>query len=542
MIAERPKTRYRWTVCALVFFAMTVNYLDRQMFSLLVPFFENDLKLGPTDLALINVSFILPYGMAMLFVGRFIDRVGIKIGLATAYIVWTAASIAHALVNSLYGFMGMRFVLGIGESGMYPGAVKTMSDWFPTRERSIANGVFNAGANLGAILAPLLGVAIATKWGWRASFVSLGVIGAVWLVFWKLMYKGPDEHPKVSASELEYIRSDRDEVTPSMSYSQLFGMRPVYGLAIAKALTDGPWWFILLWLPKILVDQFHASKPFMALSIPVVYIIGDIGSVGGGWASSILLRRGMTVGSARKTVMLISAVCVLPVSGVGLLVDHAAIAGIPSVYWAIAILALAAGAHQGWSSNLFTLISDTVPKSSMAMAVGAINGFAMVGVSAMQFFVGRMVQVTSSYTLPFMVAGTLYLIALVILQAILPHVKQWPIEKRADMRLVGLGAAGLIAALGYMLYVTNRPTYLSVDDYLKLRPNQIHASAQPIPGPGAKVGWMEAKWYQWKLDAGGVKTELIKIDTHGQPFVEEKGDKASHYEGPASASIPKLTP
>jgi len=516
---------------------MTVNYLDRQMFSQLVPFFEDDLKLGPTDIALINVSFILPYGMAMLFVGRFIDRVGIKLGLGITFLLWTVASVCHAFVTSLAGFMGIRFLLGIGESGMYPGAVKTMADWFPTRERSIANGIFNAGANLGAMLAPMLGVAVALKFGWRACFVILGAIGAVWIFFWNSNYRSPEVHPKVSESELAYIRSDKDEVTPSMSYSQLFGMRPVYGLAIAKALTDGPWWFILLWLPKILVDQFHASPAFMALSIPVVYLIGDAGSVGGGWASSILLRRGMAVGPARKWVMLVCAACVVPVGSVGFLVDRPAIAGIPCVFWAIGILAIAAAAHQGWSSNLFTLISDAIPKSSLAMAVGAINGFAMVGVSAMQFFVGRMVQLTSSYTVPFMVAGTLYLIALVILQLVMPNVVQWPTKRLADMRLVAAGAIAVLIGLGYMMYATNRPPYLSVRDYLAIRPVQIHASGAAVEGPTAKVRWMEARWYLWHEDSGQTKIELIKLDTHGQPIVEEKGAKAVGYNGPSAAQV-----
>ena len=383
MIAEKPQTGYRWTVCALVFCAMTVNYLDRQIFAQLIPYFENDLKLGPPDIALINISFILPYGMSMLFVGRFIDRVGIKRGLGTSFLLWTTASICHAFVTSLSGFMAIRFILGVGESGMYPGAVKTVADWFPTKERSIANGIFNAGANLGAMLAPLLGIKLADAYGWRVCFVVLGGIGLVWIFFWRSQYRPPAVHPKVSPSELEYIRSDKDPEVASISYGQLFGMRPVYGLAIAKALTDGPWWFILLWLPKILVDQFHASSLFMVVSIPIVYIIGDIGSVGGGWASSVLLGRGLGVGAARKWVMLICAACVLPVSSVGFLVDRPAIAGIPCAIWAIAILALAAAAHQGWSSNLFTLIADTVPKNSVAMAVGAINGFAMVGVAAM---------------------------------------------------------------------------------------------------------------------------------------------------------------
>ncbi len=539
MIADRPKTGYRWTVCALVFCAMTVNYLDRQIFAQLIPYFENDLKLGPLDIALINVSFILPYGMSMLFVGRFIDRVGIKRGLGTSFLVWTTASICHAFVTSLSGFMAIRFILGIGESGMYPGAVKTVADWFPTKERSIANGIFNAGANLGAMLAPLLGIKLADAYGWRVCFVVLGGIGLVWILFWRNQYRPPAEHPKVSPSELEYIRSDKDPEVPSISYSQLFGMRPVYGLAIAKALTDGPWWFILLWLPKILVDQFHASSLFMVVSIPVVYIIGDVGSVGGGWASSMLLGRGLGVGAARKWVMLICAACVLPVSSVGFLVDRPAIAGIPCAIWAIAILALAAAAHQGWSSNLFTLISDTVPRNSVAMAVGAINGFAMVGVAAMQFFVGRMVQLTSSYTLPFMVAGTLYLIGLLVIQLFIPQVMQWPTKRLASMPAVFAGAAVVVALLGYMLYATNRPPYLSMQDYLTLRPAQIHATGTPVDGPAAKVGWMNAHWYKWTTDTGKPKLELVKLDTHGQPFVEEKGVKAAHYKGPSTAELAK---
>ena len=529
MMIEKPLTRFRWTICALVFFATTVNYLDRQLFSNLVPFFEDDLRLGPTDLALINVSFILPYGMAMLFVGRFIDRVGIKFGLASTFLLWTVASVCHAFVRSLGGFMGIRFILGMGESGMYPGAVKTIADWFPVKERSTANGIFNAGANLGAVLASLIGVNLALHYGWRTCCVVLGAVGAVWIFFWNVLYKPPKQHPKVSPSELAYIHSDDLPEQERISYSQLFGMRNVYGLALAKALPDGPWWFILLWLPKILVDQFHESKLFMAYAIPVVYIIGDIGSIGGGWASSRLLQKGKSLNVARKTVMLACAACVLPVAFVGTLVDHPAILGIPSVFWAIGIFSIAAGAHQGWSSNLFTLISDTVPKSSMAMAVGAINGFAMVGVSAMQFLVGGIVQVTSSYSIPFVIAGCLYLIAFGFLQIILPRVEPYPTERRAKMPLVVAGGIVILLGLFYMQYATNRPPYASLDNYLSLRQSQLKANAPPLEVGRAKVRWMDARWYQWQLPDGKLKRELIKFDTHGQPFIEAKGEKAEKY-------------
>jgi ACS family hexuronate transporter-like MFS transporter len=531
-ISLKPATGFRWTICALIFCAMTANYLDRQLFAILVPFFENDLKLGPTDLALINVSFLVPYGCSMLFVGRWIDRVGIKRGVTGTFLLWNLASIGHALVTSLTGFMGIRLLLGVGESGMYPAAVKTMTDWLPRKERALGNGLVNAGANLGALLAPLLGVWVANHYGWRVCFMFIGGAGIVWIFFWRAMYREPDAHPKVSPSELEYIRSDGEEPQKSVSYSQLFAMRPIYGLGIAKAMTDAPWWFYLTWMPKFLVDQFHLSTSFMAIAIPVIYIVADVGSVGGGWLSSLLIKRGQSVGTARKVAMLACAVMVLPVMTVGLLVDHPSVAGIPAVYWAIAIVSLAAGAHQGWSCNLFTMISDTVPQTSVAVAVGAINGFAMFGASAMQFFVGWSVKTTSSYTLPFVVAGTLYLLALVVIQIFIPHVRLSPTTGRAKISLVVVGAVGILAILGVLQYAANKPTYATLDQYRSQRGQELHAVGPSVEGPGAKVGWMSARWYEWPLPGGKSKEDLVKFDSGGTPFLEAKGSKAARYSGP----------
>jgi ACS family hexuronate transporter-like MFS transporter len=528
-------TGVRWTICALIFFATTVNYLDRQLFSLLVPFFENDLKLGPTDLALINVSFVLPYGLAMIFVGQFIDRVGIRRGLASTFLLWNIASIGHAFVRSLAGFMGIRFLLGLGESGMFPAAIKTMTDWFPARERSFATGLFNAGANCGAILAPLLGVWIAIHYGWRVCFMVTGSIGIIWIFFWNALYREPENNPRVSPEELAYIRSDGEVEMARISYSQLFGIFPVYALGIAKALTDAPWWFYLTWMPKFLVDQFHLTTQFMAYAIPVIYIIADVGSVAGGWLSSMLIHRGMSIGRARKLAMLACALAVVPVASIGFLVDHGPVAGVPAVYWAVGIVALAAGAHQGWSCNLFTLISDIVPKNATAMAVGGINGFAMVGVAAFQFFVGRAVQLTSSYTLPFIVAGSLYLIALLILQIMIPKVEPSPATKRASIPLVLAGAAVVLAALGGLQYALNRPPYSSVQNYVALRESELHAT--PEPGPSASVGWMRAQWYIWRPATGKPKLELIKLDSYGQPIIESKGSGAAHYNGPTTSEL-----
>jgi ACS family hexuronate transporter-like MFS transporter len=528
----KPLSGFRWTICALIFCAMTINYLDRQLFSLLVPYFENDLKLGPTDLALINVSFLAPYGTAMLFVGRWIDKVGIKRGVTGTFLLWNLASIGHALVNSLTGFMGIRLLLGIGESGMYPAAVKTMTDWLPRKERATGNGVVNAGANLGALLAPLLGVLVAERYGWRACFMVLGGAGIVWIFFWRAIYREPDSNPKVSPSELAYIRSDAETPQPPLSYGQLFAMRSIYGLGIAKAMTDAPWWFYLTWMPKFLVDQFHLSTTFMAVALPVIYVVADVGSVGGGWLSSFLIKRGSSVGRARKLAMLACAILVVPVMLVGPLVDRPFVAGVPSVFWAIGFVALAAGAHQGWSCNLFTLISDTVPKSSVAVAVGAVNGFAMFGASAMQFFVGWSVKTTSSYTLPFALAGSLYLLALIVIQLFIPQVRQSATSSRANLAWVVAAGIGVLALLGLLQYAANKPTYPSLNVYRSHRQQELNALAPPLEGPSAKVGWMEARWYQWRLPNGKTKEDLVKFDLNGTPFIESKGAKAARYIGP----------
>lgn len=532
-----PATGFRWTICALIFFATTVNYLDRQIFSNLVPFFENDLKLGPTDLALINIGFILPYGLSMMFIGRLIDRIGIKKGLGIAFVVWNFACIAHAFVRSLTGFIGIRFTLGIGEAGMFPAAVKTMTEWFPKRERALATGYFNAGANLGALLAPVLGVALATLIGWRGCFMVIGFLGLVWLFFWHRLYRPVDQHPKVSESELEYIRSDSEPPVPSLSFAELFSIKPIYGLIVAKGLSDAPWWFYLTWMPKFLTDQFKLSTFFMAVALPVIYIVADLGSVAGGWLSSTLIQRGYSISHSRKLAMLVCALAVLPVMLVGWLVEAPMVLGIPNVFLAVAIVALAAGAHQGWSSNLFTVISDTVPKAGIAMAVGVINGFGMVGATALQVFVGRSVQLTSSYTLPFIVAGSLYLIALFFLHIMIPTIEAKQPGKKANMALVSAGGLAVLAVLGWLQYEANKPPYVNLAAYYQKRPAEIKALPQPKLGPVAEVGWMKSQWISWTLADGKKKLELIKFDTAGRPFIESKGDQAKGYKGDPAKTV-----
>jgi len=531
-------TGFRWTICALIFVATTVNYLDRQLFSQLVPYFEDDLRLGPTDLALLNVGFSLPYGMVMIFVGRFLDRVGLGRGLGATYLLWSLALIAHGVLTSLSGFLGLRVLLGVGESAMYPAGVKSVTDWFPRRDRALGTGIFNGGGSFGALLAPIIvGFFIGNGGSWKTCFAVTGGVGLVWLFFWRRLYREPEEHPRVSEAELAYIRSDAEGVPKPISYNQLFAIRPVYGLMLAKALSDAPWWFLLLWMPKILVDQFHLTAKTMALMLPIIYLVADAGSIGGGWVSSHLVRRGMAVGPARKLTMLVCATLVVPVISIGGLVGHAPIAGVSCAVLATVILAIVAAAHQGWSSNLFTLISDSVPSGSIAMATGAINGAAMIGVSAFQFFVGRVVQLTSSYTIVFFVAGSLYLVALGVLQLFMPKVEMSKAERSVNLRWVWLGAFGVLAGLGWLQYETNRPPYGSLRDYVVTRAGEIKATGAPAEGPPAQVGWMAARWYAWPVANGKSKLELIKFDRADRPIVESKGAGAPKYKGPSQTEL-----
>ncbi|WP_437313449.1 MFS transporter [Sorangium sp. So ce385] len=529
-------TRTRWTICALLFFATTINYLDRQLFSLLVPFFENELRLGPTDLALINVSFLLAYGFGMVFVGRWIDRVGTGKGLSATFLLWNIASAAHAFVGSFGGFAAIRFLLGVGEAGNFPSAVRTVAEWFPKRERALATGLFNCGSNVGAILAPLLAVRIAEAYGWRACFLVLGGIGVVWIFFWTRLYRRPEEHPKVSPEELAHIRSDAKESTESLGVSEVFGMRPVYAVAMAKFFTDAPWWFYLTWLPKFLVSEFKLTPTFMAYAIPVVFIVADVGAIGGGWLSSKLIARGRSVGTARKLAMLACALAAVPVMAVGQLVDVPSVGGIPSVYVAVALLSLAAAAHQGWSSNLYTLVSDTLPRPAMATVVGIKTAFGVVGGAIFQIFVGRSLTLTGSYALPFLLAGSLYLVGLLVLHLLLPRVEPVTPKRRVPQAAIVAGGLAMLASIAGLQLALNRPPYASVDDYRATRAGQLGATGAPVEGPAAHVGWMDARWYLWPT-AQGTKAELVKLDRDGRPIVESKGANAKGYMGPSATEV-----
>ncbi len=536
--ASPTSSKVRWTVCALLFFATTINYLDRQLFSNLVPYLEDDLRLGPVDLSLINVSFLLSYGLGMLFVGRLIDTVGTKKGLGISFLLWNISAMLHGLVGGFGGLAAVRASLGITEAANYPACVKTVGEWFPIRERATANGWFNAGSNIGAVLAPLLAISLAEAVGWKACFFILGGAGLVWIFFWRKLYHAPADHPSVSQDELTYIRQDGEVETEKMSFSTLLGMRSVYAIAIAKGLSESPWWFYLTWLPKFLSDEFHLNATFMRIAIPVVYLIADFGAVGGGWLSSRLIQKGTEVGKARKTAMLICALCALPVMSVGSLMQSKDFLGIPTVAIVIFLVAIAASAHQGWSSNVYALITDTVPKSGTAMMVGIATAAGVTGASVFQVFVGKSVELTGSYAICFVIAGGLYLVALLAFHLLLPKVEMTQPKRRVSPALAGGIAAALVAVLLLLQTQLTKPPFQTQADY-EAKIASKGGSARQLGD--AQVGWMRASWFKVTEPGKPDRYELVKFDDANRPVIEKKPiNDLKKYKGPSMEDVQKL--
>lgn len=536
--ASPTSTKVRWTICTLLFFATTINYLDRQLFSNLVPYLEDDLRLGPVDLSLINVSFLLSYGLGMLFVGRLIDTVGTKKGLGISFLLWNVSSMLHGLVGGFGGLAAVRASLGITEAANYPACVKTVGEWFPIKERATANGWFNAGSNIGAVLAPLLAISLAESVGWKACFFIVGGAGLVWIFLWRRMYHAPSEHPGIAEDELKYIRQDGEVESEKMTYSSLLGMRSVYAIAIAKGLSESPWWFYLTWLPKFLADEFHLNATFMRIAIPVVYLIADFGAVGGGWLSSRLIQKGTEVGKARKAAMLICALCAVPVMSVGSLMKSPDVFGIPTVAVVIFLVAIAASAHQGWSSNVYALITDTVPKSGTAMVVGIATAAGVTGASVFQVFVGKSVELTGSYSICFVIAGGLYLLALLTFHLLLPKVEMITPTRKVSPALVGGIAASLVGVLLLLQTQLTKPPFQTLADYEKKIASKGGSTTQIAD---AQVGWMRAHWFKVSEPGKPNRLELVKFDDAGRPVIEKKPIKdLKKYEGPPMEDLQKL--
>jgi len=445
--------RYRWTICALLFFASAINYVDRQVIAILKPTLTAEFGWTDIDYGWIIFAFSTAYALGFIFAGRFMDKFGTKIGFTVAIVLWSIGAMMHAwavgvgevalpiltpiidgllsVVNavitplgfapwsivlsvSVAGFIVARFVLGLGESGNFPAAIKTTAEWFPKKERALSTGIFNAGTNVGALVTPLVVPILVAIWGWYEAFIITGVLGFVWLAFWLLMYKRPEEHPRLSADELAYIQSDPSEPVTKVPWAKLIKYRQTWAFAVGKFLTDPIWWIYLFWVPDFLQRQHGLDLKSFGLPIAVIYIIADVGSVGGGWISSWLIKRGWTINKSRKTAMLVCALAVVPI----------VLASVTSSLWlGVILIGIAAAAHQGWSANLFTLTSDTFPKQAVGSVVGIGGMFGAIGGMVIAPLVGYILAKSNSYVPIFIIAASAYLIALLLIHLLSPKLE-----------------------------------------------------------------------------------------------------------------------
>lgn len=403
----------RWIICALLFLATTINYIDRQIIGILKPTLQADLGWSETDYGMIVFWFQAAYAVGLLACGPLIDRVGSKLGYGAAIGLWSLAALAHALVRSPVGFSAARFMLGLGEAANFPAAIKSVAEWFPKKERALAAGILNAGANVGAIATPIIVPLITIHYGWQAAFLVTGMLGFVWLIAWLGFYGPPGLHRRVSAQELAYIAADQTvTVGKPIKWRTLFRHRGTWAFATAKFLTDPVWYLFLFWLPDFFAKRHGLDLTSFGPPLIAVYLLADVGSIGGGWLSSWLIKRGYSVNAGRKLALLASAVCVLPIF----------FASIVSSLWAaVAIIGLAAAAHQGWSSNLYTMVSDTFPSQSVASVMGIGGAAGAIGGMIMARYVGQLLGSVGSYLPVFIWAGSAYLIALLLVHMLVPR-------------------------------------------------------------------------------------------------------------------------
>jgi len=445
--AQSVVGRYRWTICALLFFATTINYLDRQVLSLLAPVLTEQFNWTNTDYANITATFQFVYAISMLFAGRVIDRMGTKRAYVLAIVIWSLGAIGHAYaigigeaVNTVFtsiglavvpvsvaGFMIGRAVLAVGEAGNFPAAIKATAEYFPKRERSFATGIFNSGANVGAILAPLIVPLIAAHWGWQSAFIVIGGIGFLWMGLWIWLYDAPEQQPRLKAAELAYINSDAGVVvaptgTPVKgSWFKLLGYRQTWAFAFGKFMTDGVWWFFLFWLPKYMSAQYGMSATDMIIPLAVLYSMTMVGSIGGGWLPTWFLNRGADIYHGRMKAMLVIALCPLVV----LLAQPLGYLG----FWVpVILIGIGASAHQAWSANLFTTVSDMFPKHSVGSVVGiggmagGLGGVLLTKLGGWLFdHYGALGQLQTGYMIMFSICAVAYLVAWTVMKMLVPQ-------------------------------------------------------------------------------------------------------------------------
>ncbi len=422
----KPATGYRWTICALVFFATTINYLDRAIISLLKSQLEKEFKWSESDYSNIVIAFQVCYALGLLGIGRLIDKLGTKIGYGLVFLLWNLAALAHAAVRSTFGFFIVRGSLGLAESGNFPAAIKTIAEWFPAKERALATGIFNSGANVGAIISPLVVPFIAQKWGWQWAFIIAGMIGFVWLLFWFFLYTVPQKNGRISRSELAYILDDENKtetssggILPELSWKKLLTYKQTWAFASGKFLTDSAWWFYLFWLPDILKKTFFLKETQVGLPLSVAYTMATAGSIFGGWLPLWFIRKGRSVFYSRSISMLIFAFFALPV----ILAQYL---GNLQIWFAVLIMGIVMAAHQAWSANIFTLVSDQFPKRAVGSVTGiggmfgALGGILISKLAGVTFdYYKSMGNIATGYQIIFVICGLVYLVAWIIIRTLL---------------------------------------------------------------------------------------------------------------------------
>lgn len=408
---EKPG-KFRWTVVALLFFATTINYLDRQVIGLLKPTLEKDFHWTETDYSHIVMAFQAAYAFSLLAFGGMIDRIGTKLGYTISVIVWSIAAMLHAAATTTMSFGAMRALLGLGEAGNFPAAIKATAEWFPKKERALATGIFNSGANIGAVVAPVMVPWLLGAYGWQEAFLITGAIGFVWLIFWWFFYESPARQKRLSPQEHAYILSDNeatDADTSPVRWANLFRIRQTWAFVFGKFLTDPIWWFFLFWLPSYFSTAFHLDLKKPSLELVAVYTATTIGSIGGGYLSGYFIKLGWPIFRARKTAMLIFALLVVPIILAPLATN---------IWQAVGLISLAAAAHQAWSANIFTVASDMFPKRAISSVTG-IGGMAgSVGGILFPFLVGIILDrakaagsINAGYNTIFLICGFAYLVA-----------------------------------------------------------------------------------------------------------------------------------
>jgi ACS family hexuronate transporter-like MFS transporter len=416
---------YRWFIAFLLFGATTINYIDRQIFGLLKPELEKIFSWTETDYSRIVMSFTACYALGLLLYGKVIDRIGTKLGYTISVTVWSISAMLHAVVKSSFGFGVVRALLGLGESGNYPAGVKTTAEWFPKRERALAIGILDSGSNIGACIGPILVPWLLAVYGWQASFLITGSLGFIWLIVWRIFYFTPEKQKRLTKAEFDYIRSDADaeeENTGSVSWGTLLKLKQTWAFIVGKFFTDPIWFFFLFWLPSYFNSSFQLDLKKPSLPLVIVYAGTMLGSIGGGYLSSWLIKNGWTVNKARKTALLVSAFCVLPIIGTRYAAD---------MWIVVALISLSVAANQAWSANIYAIVPDMFPKKAVSSVVGLGGMAGAIGSFLFPIFIGFILDfyknagnIVAGYNIIFLICGSSFLIAWVIIYFLTPEMKK----------------------------------------------------------------------------------------------------------------------